>query len=229
VTKRLITTLTTILLGVLATAPVSQAFPRFYTDSSMTTPLRGTLTSTPRLQPDALEFNNQGAVELQLGPAGTPPVVCKELEFGTTPVINNGFLQTRLALPFGVAEGDTCVGVSSAGTSITVPIYFDTLPTGAVPAFITVTGGPPFVATFHRLRLSVDREGQFCTANLEGVTGEFFNVTGGFVEEAPPNLLLVIKFAPISVACEGAVTTGHITALFYLESMSTTTDTAFIG
>lgn len=64
--------------------------------------------------------------------------------------------------------------------------------------------------------------------DLEGVSGEILNVTSGFVEESPPNLN--VGFAgPVSITCGKTKLAGAFSGKFFLETMSTTTDTAFIG
>jgi hypothetical protein len=209
------------------------ATPRLWTDKSETTLLRS-VVSVPKNQPDALEFANQGTVAFILMSEGKQKTItCTEIEFGTTVVANNkvnkeGLAETKLALPFGVAEGDDCTTQNSAGSLEPVPTYFDTLASGVVPATITLTGGPPFVATFHKLRFSQNIEGLFCTENFEGITGEVFNAAEGFVEEMPPNLSIGIK-AVAPVTCPGKKGTVELIARFFLETMSTTTDTAWIG
>src|SRR2546429_17936 len=50
----------TLIIGALF-APMAGASPRLWTDSSEATPLRS-ITSTPKNQPDALEFDNEGPV-----------------------------------------------------------------------------------------------------------------------------------------------------------------------
>jgi hypothetical protein len=159
------------------------------------------------------------------------PITCTELEFGTTVVGNNSLVksvvETKLAMPFGVAEGDDCTTENSAGATESVPTYFDTTATGAVPATITLTG-PPFMATFKKLKLSQKIEGTFCTVSIEGVTGEVTNATAGFVEESPPNLNVSVS-ALVPVACPGEKVKAEVKARFFLETMSTVTDTAFIG
>src|SRR5437870_1204393 len=63
------------------------------------------VNATPKNQPDAAEFVNNGASKLETI-LGT--IECTELEFGTTLVNNNGVEALRLAIPFGVAEADNC-------------------------------------------------------------------------------------------------------------------------
>jgi hypothetical protein len=220
-----------LLIGAAVTAS-SVAAPRLWTDKTETTLLRSVKTA-PANQPDALEFVNEGPVAfVYMSPGVTKTIVCNELEFGTTVLLNNepvnGVLETKLALPFGVAEGDNCVTHSSTGAEIPVPTYFDTAANGAVPATISLTG-PPFVGTIHKLKFSQNIEGRFCTVSAEGVTGAVSNVTEGFVEESPPNLNIAIK-AVVPAVCPGVKGVKvEIIARFFLETMSTTTDTAFIG
>jgi hypothetical protein len=221
-----------LVVGALSAASAFAA-PRLWTDSTETTLLRS-VTSVPKLQPDALEFINEGPELFQLNTAKEeePPIVCYEVELGTTVVANDSLvkenLETKLALPFGVAEGDQCSQELPAGP-LMVPTYFDTSTTGGVKATITITGGPPFIATIKRLKLSLNKGGTFCTVWIENVTGELVNALEPFVEEAPPNLNVTFA-GPTKVACQGAKkTTGFVAARFFLETMSTTTDTAWIG
>lgn len=73
------------------------------------------------------------------------------MELGTTVLSNNGKHEATLAVPFGIAEGD----------SRTVPTYFDTLANGAVGAENTVASirvvgaGPTFTATVRNPKLSL--------------------------------------------------------------------------
>ncbi|HWX96153.1 MAG TPA: hypothetical protein VNZ01_04805 [Solirubrobacteraceae bacterium] len=226
--KLLIGLLSVLSAGAMSAAAASAApFPQFWTTSAKTTLLRS-VTSLPKNQPDAMQFSNEGPVVFILS-SREKAIVCNEVELGTTVLVNSGELETKLALPFGVAEGDNCVQEVASGGTIDVPTYFDTLATGAVPATITVTGGPPFIATVHKLKLSHNKAGTFCTSNLEGIKGEIKNVAEGFVEESPPNLNLSFEGVPIAVTCGSVKTGGVLIAHFFLDTMSTTTDTTFIG
>jgi hypothetical protein len=200
------------------------AFPAFWTNAGAGKTLLHSVTSPPKNQPDALEFINNGTVTFQL--PKQEPVLCNEVTVGTTVLVNNRELETKLALPFGVAEADSCTQ-RTAGATTKVPTYFDTAANGVVPATITVTG-PPLVGTVHKLKLSQNKAGTFCTVNLEGVKGELKNVVEGFVEESPPNLNLEFAGAPIAYVCGASKFGGTLLANFFLETMSTTTDTAFI-
>ena len=223
----LIGALSVLIVGVLSAAPAAAApFPQFWTSSAKTTLLRS-VTAAPINQPDAMQFSNEGPVVFILS-SSEPAVVCNEVEIGSTVLVNTGELEAKLAVPFGVAEGDECVQEFPARTLV-VPTYFDTGPSGAMPTTITVTGGPPFIATVHKLKLSHNKAGTFCTTNLEGIKGEFKNVAEGFVEESPPNLNLSFEGVPISFACGASKGKGVFIAHFFLDTMSTTTDTAFIG
>jgi len=212
--------------GAASVAPASAApFPQFWTNATKTTLLRS-VTTVPKNQPDAMEFANNGPV-LFVTPAGGP-IVCNEVEFGATVVVNSGELETKLALPFGIAEGDDCI--QEAARAFDVPTYFDTGATGVVPANITFTGAaPPFTSIIHKLKLSQNRAGAFCTVNLEKVVGKVENVVEGFVEESPPNLSMNIEGFPITTTCGKTKLKEMLFAHFFLETMSTTTDTAFLG
>jgi len=213
------------------------AAPRLWTDSTKTTPLRD-VNATPKNQPDAAEFNNKGNVELVVTIAGLKKtIVCTEIEIGTTVVNNDGKANPKLALPFGVAEGDNC---SVGGAN--VPTYFDTTPEGAVgvevlkvPRVASVTITEPkageFEAALENLEFSQNVPGVgFCTGNLNGIAGKVENVTKGFVEEAPPNLNVQFTKAKVPIAgVAGCPTVGELTANFFLETPSTITDTAFVG
>jgi hypothetical protein len=225
-----------LLVGALSAIP-ALASPGLWTNKSETTLLRS-VKSPPINQPDALEFANQGNVAFILtNPKGEQKIVtCTEIEFGTTVVANNnvnkaGEAITKLALPFGVAEGDDCTTPNSAGSLEPVPTYFDTLANGVVPATITITGGPgpPFFATFNNLKFSQNIAGLFCTESLPGIKGEVANGAEPFVEEMPPNLSVGIKgIGPVTCGGKKAGTV-EVIARFFLETMSTTTDTAWIG
>lgn len=227
-----------LVIGGLSAAPTF-AFPQFWSDNTKTTLLRS-VTSSPKDQPDALEFNNKEPVVSVVHFIQTarekkekkelPPVtvVCSEMEFGTTVLVNNGEAETKLALPFGVDEGDECFG---PGESY-VPTYFDTNAAGAVPATITFTGvNPNIIAHIHKLKFSSDVAGTFCTTTFEGIEGKVENVTSGFMEEMPPNLNLQFTNAIGTGTCVEKETRKikvELTANFFLETMSTITDTAFI-
>jgi hypothetical protein len=222
--KRLLAGVTSALfVGVLFVAPASGS-PRLWTDSTETTLLRS-VTSVPKNQPDALELVG----EMSSHPGGALGINCSEVEIGTTVVGNNSLVksvvETKLALPFGVAEGDNCTNPAGSNT----PTYFDTAANGAVPASIAITGGPPFIAEIRKLKLSQNREGSFCTLNLAGVKGEITNPVGGLVEESPPNLMAVFSSGGIPVSCGKAKFEEFFTASFTLETPSTETDTAWIG
>jgi hypothetical protein len=232
-TKHLLAGLATgLLAGALFAAPAG-AGPKLWTDSSETVKLRS-ISSLPKNQPDELEFANEGPVEFRLMRKGfINPITCTEVELGTTVLGNESpvkkVIETRLAMPFGVAEGDDCNGLNSSGGPETVPTYFDTAASGAVPASIALTGVGPFKATIENLKLSQQVEkGTFCTVTVEKVEGEISNVTAGFVEESPPNLNMGFS-ALVPVACGKEKVSAQFNAKFILETMSTTTDTAFIG
>jgi hypothetical protein len=227
-----------------AASALAGPVPQLWTDSTKTTPLRS-VHSTPVNQPDALEFQTDTQLTpLEFGwnePTGASvEVICNEVEFGTTVVSNSpeGELtskENKLALPFGVAENDNCHD-QGPGTTGAAPVYFDTNAAGAVPANITLGAGP--VGHIHKLKFSIDVDFQrWCTVTVaEGTPVEFANATAGFVEESLPNLIARIPLTAvsnISVLCTrpGEKTTkikGRMTAEFFLETMSTLTDTAFI-
>jgi hypothetical protein len=215
-----------LVLGALSASTAFGASPTLWTNSTEVTPLRS-VTSTPKNQPDALEFSG----EMRSNPGGAIGINCSEVEIGTTVVGNNSLVksvvETKLALPFGVAEGDSCTDASGAAT----PTYFDTNASGAVIGDIKITGGPgpPFVAEIEKLKLSQNRAKGFCTLSLAGVKGEISNPTGGLVEESPPNLTAVFSSTGIPVTCGSAKFKEVFAASFFLETPSTTTDTAWIG
>lgn len=186
--------------------------------------------TTPVNQPDALEFVNNGNVVLKTS-VGT--LTCTEVEFGTT-VLNakaTATTEVELAVPFGVAEGpEDC----------TVPTYFDTLATGAVGnsangkvASVSIAdsgAGTEIVATLHNLKFSQNITGiGFCTGNLDGVKGKVENSEGPFVEEAPPNLNVQFTEKELTVSGTGCPTTAKLTANFFLETPSTSTETAWFA
>jgi hypothetical protein len=230
-TKKVLPVVACVLAAGALFAASAAAAPRLWTDSSQKTLLRSVLTP-PKNQPDALEFDNEGSVVGVIKVMGTEvPITCTEVELGTTVVANNDpskankeILETKLAMPFGIAEGDNC----QTPSGMPVPTYFDTNAAGSVNANITITGGPPFIATVHKLKLSQNVGGTFCTDSLEGIKGEMKNATEGFVEEAPPNLNVALA-GPITVKCGTSSSHGTFSGKFFLETMSTTTDTAFIS
>src|SRR6202035_5707561 len=110
------------LFALMATAAFSAERRGF--DKKGGTALRD-VNAIPKNQPDAIEFVNNGTAKL-ISTAGD--IECTELEMGTTLVNNDGVSALRLAIPFGVAEGDNC-SLTGVGN---VPTYFDTLVNGAV-------------------------------------------------------------------------------------------------
>jgi hypothetical protein len=231
-------------VGALSAAPALAHTPQFWTDKTETLKLRS-VTSTPsKLQPDALEFSNNGPLETVIKTIATKKegseektVLCTEVEFGTTVVVNSPEgeknHEDELAMPFGIAEGDACEEGKSGAA---VPTYFDTTAVGVVPATVTFSGGPEptaIIATVHKLKLSENIGSAFCTLSLEGAKGEVHNSSGPFVEESTPNLNVQFTKAALSGSCvEGPITrkfTGTFTANYFLETMSTLTDTAWIN
>jgi hypothetical protein len=205
------------------------AVPQLWADKTRTTLLRD-VNTTPAHQPDALELANNGNVELKTTP-GT--ITCGEVELGSTVVSNTAAL-AKLALPFGVAEGDNC-NVSG----LNVPTYFDTLAAGPVGnaangnvASITFTEpkAGEVTATLTDLKLSHNIPGiGFCTSNLSGIKAPVTNVMAGFVEENPPNLN--VQFTKVKVPITGVTgcpAEGEFTGNFFLETPSTTSDTGFV-
>jgi hypothetical protein len=235
-----------------AASALAAPVPQLWTDSTKTTPLRS-VTSTPVNQPDALEFVGvPSEVTEKFGLSGVAfeweekkalnGVACQEAEFGTTVVSNSpeGEVKTKenkLAIPFGVAEGDECTGSTGPAVEPAL-VYFDTTAAGAVPANITIAPGP--VGHLHKLKFSIRIGERFCTVTvLEGALVEFVNVTSGFVEESFPNLLATIPGVLASGAPNASVlctrvgektvkVSGKVRGTFFLETMSTATDTAFI-
>jgi hypothetical protein len=221
-------------LAVLAPA-IAQASPRLWTDFTKTTPLRDLKSEPSKFQPDELEFHNETPVTLEysgitLAEMLNPKVTCTEVQLGTIVFVNNGVQETTLTLPFGVAEGDNCLAGETE-----VPTYFDTRTNGVVPATITMTGaGEPFTATLHLLKLSENfGSGEWCTIELNGITGSVENVLAGLVEESPPNLKLKFGRTAVPAACvvEGRPKKTNVAfeGVFFLETPSTLTDTAFVG
>jgi hypothetical protein len=227
-------------IGLLAVSAVSLfalvassalAGPRFWTDKTKTILLRD-VNATPKNQPDAGEFVNNGNVVLETSLGN---ITCTEIEFGTT-VVSNTETLAKLALPFGVAEGDNC----SAPVVGQVLTYFDTLTNGVVGnatnsnvASVTVTEpGGVKTATVNDLKFSqnIPTVG-FCTGNLNGITGTITNEE--FVtEEKTPNLNVQFTNVKVPIESSGGVgcpKEGTLTGNFFLETMSTKTDNAFVG
>jgi hypothetical protein len=204
------------------------------------TVLRDVSTATPKNQPDALEFVNNGEVKLAttLGTIG-----CTELEFGTT-MLHNTVGNVVFALPFGVAEGDNC-----KLALVNVPTYFDTLNNGVVGnqangavASVTVAdtnNNNKVMAKVENLKFSQKVPGVggsgFCVGDVNGKEGTVENSEGPFVEESTPNLNVQFTETVIPVTNgEGVVapncpTEGKLTGNFFLETPSTVTDTAWFN
>lgn len=241
-----------LVLGVLSAAPAIAHVPQFYNHApgAGQETLRSVVPTTSKpskLQPDALEFVNSGNATFTVKPLPIKKgetvgeskfVTCNEVEFGTTVVSNTAegqekTLENKLALPFGVAEGNSCVEPAGAP----IPTYFDTTLLGVVPANITFKGGPPnapIFATIHKLKLSMNFGGTFCTIPIEGMTGEVINYNGlsPLEEEKLPNLELAFVNAPSGgfATCEGSTRkySVSLTASFFAETLSTLSDTVWI-
>jgi hypothetical protein len=194
------------------------------------------ISKAPVNQPDAAEFINHNPVELEVEIAGLKSKIkCTEMEFGTTVLkaqANAAEPQVELALPFGVAEGDNCLKGATE-----IPTYFDTTTEGAVGttgpnkvATITIADsgvGTNIVATVHNLKFSQNIPGiGFCTGNVDGKQGVVVNEA--FVnEEATPNLNITFTNQAIPITGTNCPSTGTLNANFFLETPSTTTDSAF--
>jgi hypothetical protein len=194
------------------------------------------LTTAPKLQPDAGEFVNSTNVTLVVPELGT--VTCKELEFGTTVKNNAGAGATTLALPFGVAEGDECTTVAG-GVTFEVPTYFDTNEQGAVGtgattvATATLAGANPNgKATFANLFFSQHLPtGEWCRSKFGGVTAAIANGTEPFGEEGGSgltatftNALLPIEEAESGLCAKQKGKNFTLNGTFRLETPSTGTD-----
>jgi hypothetical protein len=189
------------------------------------------VNKAPTNAPDGLEFANNGNVELVTA-KGT--YTCTEIELGTTVVKAEN--PVNLAVPGGVFEGDECkIGAAN------MPIYFATLPSGAVgnavngnvaKVSITEVGGVKN-AGISDLKFSWNLPGVgFCTANLNGLTGSVANGVGSLVEDRPPNLNVQFTKIKVPITASGGVgcpAEGELTGNFFLETPSTTTDTAFVN
>jgi RHS repeat-associated protein len=188
-------------------------------------------------QPDTMEFVSDGAVTFK---TTTATVTCEEVELGTTVVRAKATAlkpTVELAIPFGVAENGTDV---IAPKDCTAPTWFDTTAEGAVGNSVngkvaTVTVGDTnnlmFVAEFHNLKFSVELAvGLVCTGNLDTVKVPVENITAGFVEEKTANLNAKFVAAAVPVTGPtGCPTTSELSGKFFLETLSTKTDTAFFG
>jgi hypothetical protein len=220
--------------GALFASSAAASLFQLWTDSTKTTLLRSVSTE-PKNQPDALEFVG----ELSFKFLSETNVQCHEVEFGTTVVVNSpeGEAKTgenKLAMPFGVAEGDNCSneGVEEGGSP--VQVFFDTSGGGSVPA--TITYGKPgaggaLVGRLHKLKMSVFTPARKCTVIIpEGTELIFENPTGGLVEEAPPNLQAHTSEVAVTASCPPEKKQKWTwRAEFFLETPSTVTDTAFMG
>jgi len=230
-----------VLVALLAMAPVSaSAAPEFWSEAGPGRELLRSVSSVPsKDQPASIEFNNSGEVSFLVHTIGKTKefkeefvVLCNEFEYGTTVVTNNpegigG--ENKLALPWGVAETDSC---QEGAGGPPVPVYFDTTAAGVVPATITFSGVFPAIkATLHKLKLSMQVGKVFCTSTFENTSGEVVDVREGFVEETTPNTNIQFIRAPFTGTCEGKPLikfSGLLTANLFVETMSTTTDTVWI-
>jgi hypothetical protein len=223
-----------LVVGALYTAPAFAAAPQFFTEKPVPAKnpayLLRSVTSIPIRQPDALEFVLNGPVEFKIKEKGviTKTIVCTEVEFGTTVVSNSPegekLPENKLAMPFGVAEGDSC----KEGETV-VPTYFDTTAGGAVNASLTFRYvGTTVKATVHTLKLSQNFGGTFCTLELNGAEAEVNDVFPFGLEEAPNNLNLQFTNAKLKDTCGETKSEGEFTANFFVETMSTLSDTAWI-
>jgi hypothetical protein len=235
----LMTMLGAVLAMLAMSASAALAAPQFWTQQGAGRELLRSVSSTPKNQPAAIEFNNNGPVEmLILATTKTKAikeefeVLCNEFEYGTAVVTNNpegigG--ENELRLPWGVAEGDECEPNGGGGA---VPVYFDTNAAGVVPATITFSGVYPAIkAKLHKLKMSIDVGGVYCTATFENTEGEVIDSTGPFVEEEPPNTAIQFNGAPFSGTCEGKPVIkfkGFLYANVFVETTSTLTDTVWI-
>jgi hypothetical protein len=226
----------------LSAAPASAAGPAVFRTEQGGALLRSVSTLPSLRQPDAIEFNNEGPLSFVLRfiplkgekEGAIKTVVCTEFELGTTVVTNvlEGVEENRLAMPFGVAEGDNCQEIGGPA----VPTYFDTSAAGVVPATITFMKTTPehALATVHKLKMSYNVGGKFCTAIFEGTKGTVVDSKGPFssmTEEGPPNTAIEFVNAPFNGSCEGKPVrkfNGELTAKFFVETMSTLTDTVWI-
>jgi hypothetical protein len=219
--------------GAMAASAFAVAGPRIYNQKGEPRQLLLDATGESKT-PDVLEFANNGTVKFEYEAAGLKKTLaCREIELGGA-VISNTESLLKLGVPFAVSEGDDC---ETGGASIIN--RFETTAEGVVgsPALnkvasITVTGtAEPYTATVGNLKMGQAFLGiGLCIFNLNGVAGTVRNVTGEFVEEKPPNLN--IQFTLAHVPMEGATgcpKEASLTGNFFLETMSTTTDTAFIG
>ena len=89
-------------------------------------------------------------------------------------------------------------------------------------------------ATLRKLKMSFNFGGTFCTAIFENDIGTVVDSKGPFssmTEEGPPNTSIEFTNAPFKGTCEGKPTrkfTGEFSAKFFVETMSTLTDTVWI-
>jgi hypothetical protein len=236
--KALLVALTTLLVGGLFAASASAA-PRFFEEKGGPL-LRSVATLPSKLQPSAIEFNAIEGVtwRFKFLPETTKEelqVHCNEVEVGTTVVTNlieEKENENKLAMPFGVAEGDECFGGNSGGF---VPTFFDTNAAGAVPATITFGGVlPAITAKLHKLKMSFEPlPEEFCTATFENTPGEVVDVGGPFSEESFPNTFIAFRSAHFTGSCVPVGKplkkfNGELTATLFVETPSTVTDTVWI-
>jgi hypothetical protein len=226
----------------LSSAPAFAAGPAVFRAEQGGALLRSASTLPSKGQPDAIEFNNETNVTFTLKylpnklekEEEVKALVCTEFELGTAVATNQleGVEENTLALPWGVAEGESC----AEGAVPAVPTYFDTNSKGVVPATITFMKTTPehALATVHKLKMSYVNSGKFCTAVFEGMKGNVVDSKGPFsslTEEGPPNTYIEFKNALFEGSCEGKPVRkfrGEFNAKFFVETMSTLTDTVWI-
>ena len=83
------------------------------------------------------------------------------------------------------------------------------------------------------MTVSQDFGDKFCRWDLDQTSGLIQNATEGFVEDAPPNLSLKFDAGAVPVKntanSRGCPKVGKFSGEFALETMSTGTDTAYVG
>lgn len=184
--------------------------------------LRDTAT-LPANQPSAIELVNNGNTELRVG-ANTS--VCTEAEFGAFVVGNKGATDPggdpALAVPFGVFENCT-IGTAN------VPVYVDTVagpPTASGAVAVINDDGTPHAlnVVLKGLKLSLLLSAtETCTFETPaaGITGEWKNGAGPFVEESAENQSFVdLKGQKLNTTAACGTTAEIVKANFVVETTS---------
>jgi len=203
----------------------------FTTNAGGGTALRE-LTTAPAGFPESAEFVNSGEVVLK---ASVVENKCTEIAFGTFVTKNKLEEDPVLSLPYGVAEGDNCNFSTYFGV-----VSADAAHPGSLEASVTVKDEEPepnpVRAYVKNLQFALlGTAAGTCVYGVSGAEELVGNVTspnGAYGEEgAAPNLTVSFSGKKVKKqALSGGLCPAEgelATAVFVLETPSTTTDGAF--